>query len=226
MPLQLLPAGSVLVDDLNPGFQMFEVDGTVDFFWPTPCGPGSCWADHAYWTYNRSDFEPLPLDQPWNWATWTPQFLQAGYYYVEVFVPAVSATTAGADYEIFHDGQVEHVMVSQVANSGVWVNLGQFYFAADGTEYVYLDDVVPEQAQLGAQVGYDAVLFTPTPLSTSQRYYLRNLGYKYWHCLASRSRELLDRQYHLRFRRLQSPRQGWLRSGDRAHLQRLRCLPR
>lgn len=180
-----LPAGSVLVDDLDPGFQMFEVDGTVNYFWHTPCGPAGCWAGHAYWTYNRSDFEPLPLDQPWNWATWTPRFRQAGYYYVEVFVPAANATTTGADYEIYHNGQVEHVMVNQLANSGVWVSLGQFYFAADGTEYVYLDDVVPEQAQLASNIGYDAVLFTPTPLSSSQRYYLRNLGYKYYHCDAA-----------------------------------------
>lgn len=178
------PAGAVLVDDLDPGFQMFEYDGTIDYFYPIACGPAGCWANHGYYTYNRSDYNPPPppLDEPWNWATWTPRFRQAGYYYIEVFVPAASATTTGAVYEVHHNGQVDAITVSQLANAGVWVNLGQFYFTADGTEYVYLDDVVTEQAQAGSKIGFDAVLFTPTPLSSSQRYYLRNLGYQRWNC--------------------------------------------
>lgn len=156
-------AAEVIVDDLDSGFQRFEYDGSVDYFWPVSCGTAGCWADHAYWTWNRSDFEPLPLDQPWNWATWTPGLPEPGYYKVEVFIPAANATTTGAEYEIHHAGSVDAVVVNQLTTSGAWINLGPFEFTADGSEHVYLDDVVPEQAQLGSQVAYDAVRFTFCP---------------------------------------------------------------
>ncbi len=156
-------AGEVIVDELDSGFRRFEADGSVDYFWDASCSSAGCWGGHAYWTWNRSDYEPWPLDQPWNWATWTPSLSDAGFYKVEVFIPAADATTTGATYRVYHAGSVDAVTVNQLTSSGIWKNIGAFEFTAGGGEYVYLDDVVPEQAQLGSQVGYDAVRFTFCP---------------------------------------------------------------
>lgn len=156
-------AGEVIVDDLDSGFQRFEADGSVNYFWDSACSSAGCWAGHAYWTWNRSNFEPLPLDQPWNWATWTPILSDPGFYKVEVFIPSANATTTGATYKVHHAGGVDAVTVNQLTNSGAWKNIGAFEFTAGGGEHVYLSDVVPEQAQLGSRIGYDAVRFTFCP---------------------------------------------------------------
>lgn len=160
------PGDEVIVDDGNAGFKEDEHDGSVDYFWPVECGAfGSCWGGDALWTYNRSEFEPLPLEQPWNWAKWTPNLPEAGYYYVSVWIPANKASTAGAEYEIHHAGLVDRVIVNQNENRGKWVDLGAFEFTAvnDGNELVYLDDVVPEEDEYPngnwSRIGYDAVKF-------------------------------------------------------------------
>ena len=164
LPASAAPAaGEIIVDDLDSGFQRFEADGSVNYFWNTLCSSVGCWAGHAYWTWNRSNYEPLPLDQAWNWAHWTPTLPDPGFYKVEVFIPSANATTTGATYKIHHAGGVDAVTVNQLTSSGVWKNIGAFEFSAGGGEYVYLDDVVPEQAQKGSQIGYDAIRFTFCP---------------------------------------------------------------
>jgi RHS repeat-associated protein len=149
----------ILVDDLASDFARYERDGSNDFWWNVPCGPGGCWAGHAWWTWNRSSYEHGPLDIPWNWADWKPTLPLAGYYYVDAFIPSGGATTSGARYQVHHNGQRDDVVISQLAVNGSWRRLESFYFAADGSEYVRLTDVVPEQNELGSQVGYDAVRF-------------------------------------------------------------------
>lgn len=154
---------TVIVDDRDAGFTYDSHDGTKNYFWSTNCSSGGCWAGDALWTYNRSEFEPLPLDQPWNWAKWTPTLADQGWYQVYAFIPSSRATTAGARYKIFHAGQEDQITINQAVISGDWVYLGPFEFSANGGEYVYLDDVVPEKDEYPtgnwSYVGMDAVKF-------------------------------------------------------------------
>jgi len=162
-----------IVDDLDPEFRHNPARQPPPGRWdPADCGPGSCLYNHAFWTYNRSTYEPAPLNEPWDGGIWTPPLPLAGYYYVQAWIPGDHATTRGADYEIHHAGQVDTVTVNQGAISGDWKPLGAYQFAADGSEFVSLDDVVPEQdvPETGdwAYIGFDAVRFiyaglTPPP---------------------------------------------------------------
>ena len=177
----------IIVDDGDTGFERYEADGTLTYWWPSDCGPGSCWGGDAYWTWNRSSFEKPPsLDDPWNWAIWTPPLTQTGYYYVEVWIPADHATTTGAEYKIYHDARTDIVPVNQATISGAWVPLGPYHFTADGSgsEYVYLDDVVPETDELGSQIGFDAVKFVYAgdnlPPFDPFDFYRLTYGYRPW----------------------------------------------
>ncbi len=118
------------------------------------------WLNHAWYTYNRSDLEDLPLNQAHNWATWTPNLPAAGYYYVQAWIPAVNATTAGAAYGIHHAGALYTITLDQGGISGAWEPLGAYDFTATGGEHVYLNDVVPEQGHYGSKIGFDAVKFS------------------------------------------------------------------
>ena len=154
------PGDEIIVDDLDEDhFKRFEHDGSNDYWWPVACGRGGCWDGHAWWTWNRSDFEPLPPGEPWNWADWYPDLSQPGYYYIDAWIPAADANTSGARYQIYHAGQQDDVTINQAVSGGRWLTLEAFYFEANGGEHVRLDDVVPETWQLGSQIGYDAIRF-------------------------------------------------------------------
>ena len=154
-------SGEIVVDDLDSGFQHFQNGNGV--FDPTNCGSNGCWAGHAYWTYNRSPFNPGDLNDPVDWVHWTPSLPAPGFYAVDAFIPAANATTVGAVYKIFHSGGMDAAVVNQLAISADWAPLGVFEFAANGSEYVRLEDVVPEKGNGQAQIGFDAVRFTPCP---------------------------------------------------------------
>ena len=77
-------------------------------------------------------------------ATWAPDLPTAGNY--EVFTWWSAALSNGshadldssAEYTINHAGTSDLVTLDQDVNSGSWVSLGVFYFAADGTGSVTL----------------------------------------------------------------------------------------
>ena len=150
----------VIVDDLDVDrFTRHEYDDSNDYWWPVACGQGGCWEGHAWWTWNHSEYEPTPPEVAWNWADWRPNLPQSGYYYVDAWIPAADANTSGARYQIHHSGQVDDVTINQAVNGGRWLTLEAFYFAANGEEYVQLDDVVPETWELGSRIGFDAIRF-------------------------------------------------------------------
>ncbi len=155
------PTSTIIVDDQDAGFQHFT-QGGINEWSSIPCA-GDCWAGHAYWSYNRSDFNGGDLSLPWDWATWTPVLPEDGYYKVEAWIPAPNATTTGATYVIAHADGVSSVTVDQSAVSGAWQQLGAYRFTAGSAGSVYLDDVVPEQVNpnkgTAAKIGFDAVRF-------------------------------------------------------------------
>jgi len=148
------PTGEVIVDDQDAGFQKG--------------GPSSSWYSrsvgykgHTYWTYNSDA-------QVYNFAKWVPELPQAGNYEVYAFIPKQRADTTSARYRIYHDGEEHSFWVNQSVYFDEWVSLGTYYFAANGTEHVYLDDVTGEP-YASRKIGFDAVKFVSTegPMPTA-----------------------------------------------------------
>ena len=152
-------SGEVIVDNLSAGFQK---GGPESSWYTRPVG----YLGHTYWTYNSDT-------QVYNYAKWVPRLPQAGNYEVSVFVPGQRADTKSARYRINHGGQDHYYTVDQSLYFDKWVSLGSFSFAANGTEYVYLDDVTGEP-YASHKLGFDAVKFklagavvpTSTPVTT------------------------------------------------------------
>jgi len=149
---------TIIVDDLSAGFQK--------------AGPSESWYErsvgydgHTYWTYNSNS-------QVYNFAKWVPELPHAGDYEVYAHIPKQRADTKKAHYRISHNGQYDSYWVDQSIYFDQWVSLGTYDFTADGTEYVYLDDVTGE-AYASHKIAFDAIKFvteqaaaptaTPTP---------------------------------------------------------------
>jgi hypothetical protein len=139
----------IIVDDLDPGFYKG--------------GPSSSWytrlvgfRGHTHWTYNSDT-------QVYNFAKWVPQLTAAGNYQVLVFIPKQRADTLKARYRIYHNGLEESYYVNQSIYFDKWVSIGTYYFAASGTEHVYLDDVTGEPYAT-RRIGFDAVKFVSAGL--------------------------------------------------------------
>ncbi len=154
-PIPPIPSSEIIVDNLDPGFQKG--------------GPSSSWyyrsvgyKGHTYWTYNSDT-------AVYNFAKWVPQLPQAGNYEVFAFIPKQRADTRSARYRIYHNGEEHSHWVNQSIYFDKWVSLGTYYFAASGSEHVYLDDVTGEP-YAAYKIGFDAVKFVlgggvvPTPV--------------------------------------------------------------
>lgn len=150
------PAGEIIVDDKSSGFQK---GGPNESWYEKAIG----YSGHIYWTYNSDA-------QVYNYARWAPQLPGAGNYQVYAFIPRDRADTKNARYRIRHNGQEHTSVVNQSIYFDKWVALGTYYFAANGNEYVYLDDVTGEP-YASRKIGFDAVKFVMvgvvTPTSTS-----------------------------------------------------------
>lgn len=141
------PTGEIIVDDLSSGFHKG--------------GPSESWYErsigydgHIYWTY-------CSTTQVYNYARWIPSLPHAGNYNVYAFIPRSRADTKSARYRIHHNGQDNVYVLDQSPYFDKWVSLGTYYFAANGDEYVYLDDVTGEPFA-SLRIGFDAVKFVPT----------------------------------------------------------------
>lgn len=140
---QPTPAGTVIVDDVDPGF----VTGGAAAGWRTvPEG----YNGRLTWTYNNRT-----VRSNYNWARWYPN-LQAGWYEVFVYIPDRYTTTAQARYWVRHTGGYTLRIINQSANGGAWVSLGTFKFAGNSNDYVSLSDVTYETYR-SRLIGFDAV---------------------------------------------------------------------
>jgi len=134
----------IIVDDLDDGF--------------LKAGPSESWYErsvgykgHTFWTYNSDS-------QVYNFAKWVPQLPHAGNYEVYAHIPKQRADTKKAHYRISHSGQYDSYWVDQSIYFDTWVSLGTYDFTANGTEYVFLDDVTGE-SYASHKIGFDAVKF-------------------------------------------------------------------
>jgi len=138
-----------VVDDLDEGLQL----GGPSAGWRTaPFG----YKGQTHWTYCTDEGVS-------NWGKWIPQLPVSGDYEVFVFVPEHKAGTKHARYRIFHNGVDDESVVRQTDYTNEWVSLGTYEFAADGEEYVYLDDNTGDARSRGITIGFDAVKFVYIP---------------------------------------------------------------
>jgi hypothetical protein len=139
----------IIIDDLDEGLQL----GGPSAGWRTaPFG----YKGQAHWTYcTDGDVS--------NWGKWIPQLTASGDYEIFIFVPEHKAGTKQAQYRIFHNGVDDESVVRQADYANEWVSLGTYEFAADGEEYVYLDDNTGEARSRGITIGFDAVKFVYIP---------------------------------------------------------------
>jgi hypothetical protein len=141
------PAGTVIVDDRDPGF----VKGGVTAGWRYVA---EGYDNSLTWTRNndwaRSNY---------NWARWYPN-LQSGNYEVFVFIPFRYTTTSQARYWVRHAGGYTLRVVNQNVNGDRWVSLGTYRFSGDGSGYVSLSDVTYEP-RVSRLIGFDAVKWEP-----------------------------------------------------------------
>jgi hypothetical protein len=139
----------IIIDDLDKGLRI----GGPSAGWRTaPFG----YKGQTHWTYCTDEGVS-------NWGKWTPQLPASGDYEVFVFVPEHNAGTKQAQYRIFHNGVDDESVVRQADYANEWVSLGTYEFAADGEEYVYLDDNTGEARSRGITIGFDAVKFVYIP---------------------------------------------------------------
>lgn len=103
-----------------------------------------------YWTYVNGSTTS-------NYIRWTPSISGAGNFNVWVWVPRCYGTTRQAKYRIYHNGTSNYVTVNQNGYYDEWVYLGNFYFAANGSEYVELTDATGESYSTYYQISFDAV---------------------------------------------------------------------
>ncbi len=144
---QPAPAGTVIVDDIDPGF----VTGGAAAGWRTVA---EGYNGRLTWTYNNRTIQNY-----YNWARWYPS-LQAGWYEVFVYIPDRYTTTSQARYWVRHTGGYTLRIVNQSANGGAWVSLGTFKFAGNSNDYVSLADVTYETYR-SRLIGFDAVKWEP-----------------------------------------------------------------
>jgi hypothetical protein len=135
----------IIVDDLSSGFVKY---GPSEYW--HDCGTGG-YNNHFYYTRNSDT-----AHGSFNYATWTPNLPSAGTYGVYVYVPNSSyASTTFAYYGVVHNGTTEYRSINQNSTSG-WVYLGDFYFNASGSEYIFLTDVT--LASINTEwVAFDAI---------------------------------------------------------------------
>ena len=120
----------------------------------------------SYWHLEASGFGnsllyTITTDDPApdNFGNWRIEALEAGRYRVEAHTPAPHAQSRQAGYQVRHAGSTEVVRIDQMAIDG-FAELGAFDFAADGDEWIRLDDNTGEPVSENRRLVFDAVRLT------------------------------------------------------------------
>ncbi len=141
------PAGTVIVDDKDPGF----VTGGSATGWRTA---SEGYNSRLTWTRNN-DVER----SNYNWARWYPS-LAPGRYEVYVYIPERYTTTSRAVYWVSHAEGYTQRVVDQSTNGNRWVSLGAYRFRGTRDDYVSLNDITSEE-RLTRLIAFDAAKWEP-----------------------------------------------------------------
>lgn len=94
---------------------------------------------------------------PYNAVAWRMPFNTPGRYEVQVYIPQLDGLVGNVTYRFTINGNQRSVDINQSFSAGSWVILGTFYFSADGSEYVELDNT---SIQTGQRIAFDAMRWT------------------------------------------------------------------
>jgi hypothetical protein len=136
----------VIVDNTDAGFSL----NTPDKWSLTSNSYPHYGADYYFTNANN--------DGSGNWAKWIPVLPAAARYQVAVWWTSTSSRDPSVYYTVNHDGTIEVDVAGPFdmrTNDGQWNDIGEYYFAADGTEYVELNPV----SIGGSKYSADAVRF-------------------------------------------------------------------
>ncbi|MEM7154700.1 MAG: peptidoglycan DD-metalloendopeptidase family protein [Myxococcota bacterium] len=100
-----------------------------------------------------------------NYGIWSLAFAEAGQYRLEAWIEPGSADTELASYQVRHAGAMDTVVVDQSAGDG-WVTLAEYEFAAEGDQWIRLDDNTGEAFSTMTRIVFDGIRLTrldPTP---------------------------------------------------------------
>ncbi len=175
---EALPSGSVPLNYPPTAGTGILIDDSSSAFVQTPA---QCWNDinvpAGQAQNNNLSYSKPRLTGPTCVGQWIfPQGAAPGMYAVYIRIPAVHATTEGANYSIVHGGQTDKVVIDQAVfpNSFYvtdgWVYAGKYNFDGVSTEYVQLTNQTQDESATVAtlEVGADAVRFVfqgvPTPV--------------------------------------------------------------
>lgn len=95
------------------------------------------------------------------WGEWRPRVPATGRYRIDVFVPRCytnRAETKSATYTIRHAGGTDTRTVSQEANVGLWITLGEYTLNAGNGNVVRLTNLTGDD---GLGVWFDAIRLLP-----------------------------------------------------------------
>ncbi|MBI1909234.1 MAG: DUF4382 domain-containing protein [Deltaproteobacteria bacterium] len=166
-----LPEGILIIDDLSEGFDLHSDTPEHEGYWLSAKIGYPAANPHMFYTWNNgpdaSGNTTTAVVQ--NWADWTPNVSENGFYKVEAFIPKNHAYTKKALYQIFHrdnpdDGLRETTEACRIDQSlyfDQWIDLGSYAFNGGTGEFIKLDDLTDE-TDTTKQIGFDAVRFTKT----------------------------------------------------------------
>jgi len=149
---------AIYVDEMGGAFAMS--DPTISWF-DSPSGCGNM--RHGYYTFSVTN-----PDHATNWGEWTLDVPTNGRYQLDAYIPFCTTgtdETGGATYDIDHANGHSVVTVSQQAEVGLWISLGEFDLLASDDGLVRLTDLTTTDEDLG--VWYDALRLVPVDNSES-----------------------------------------------------------
>ncbi len=121
-------AEAVVVDNSDAGFSVNDTDD-----WNTTSYANNIGTDYRYSAEQKDD----------AWAKWTPVLPGAGNYKVYVWFRSLDTRSKNVYYTVGHVGGPTTVggisQHSDEGNGDQWFYLGEFNFAADGSDYVRLE---------------------------------------------------------------------------------------
>jgi hypothetical protein len=163
--------GEVIVDNTDAGFSVSDE---------------SHWGPSTYENDIGSNYrfnEILPDPDPGAWAQWTPTLSAAGNYKVYVWFRNIDTRSKNVTYTIGYDGGTATVGgISHHPDEGLgdqWVLLGEYMFAADGSDYVRVE--APKIDDDCCDYGADAVKFVDPTAPVAATVSIKNAHYYTWH---------------------------------------------
>jgi hypothetical protein len=111
--------------------------------------------DTLIWTHTTASTHEV------NFATWNLTFDEAGRYLVEAYTDAAYAQSKQAKY-VIHAGTTDHTVLLDQTGADGYQQLGEFDFAAGGSQTVHIGDNTGEPGSEKIQLVFDAIRLTRT----------------------------------------------------------------